>query len=133
MECKILVTGIIRSNNKLLIVKRCKTDRYKSCTWEFPGGKLEHNEMIIDGLIREIKEEVNIDVSNKKIELLTYNEEFEKQGDLLVRILKMIFFIDYNNEDLNVVLSNEHMDYKWIENDLELLTDYYKDLINLIN
>ena len=28
--------------------------------WEFPGGQIEHGESVIDGVVREVKEEANI-------------------------------------------------------------------------
>ena len=43
-------------------------ERIKSwCGIAFPGGHLELNESIVDSMIREVKEETGLDVSNLKL------------------------------------------------------------------
>lgn len=46
---------------KVLLCQRLKSAQY-ALKWEFPGGKLEENEPPKIGLIRELKEELGIDV-----------------------------------------------------------------------
>ena len=54
--------GIIRNeNNEILILKRHPKSRTDPNTWELPGGKVEAGEFFDDALIREIKEETNLD------------------------------------------------------------------------
>ena len=50
MECKIIVTGIIKYKNKFLIIKRSDNDDFMPGSWEFPGGNLENNELIEEAL-----------------------------------------------------------------------------------
>ena len=40
---------------------------YEPGSWTFPGGKQEYNETIIEGAIRETKEETNLDISDLEI------------------------------------------------------------------
>jgi 8-oxo-dGTP diphosphatase len=57
---RMAVGGIILKDNKILLtLRRDEPDRYK---WAIPGGKLELNETIEEGLKREIKEELSLDV-----------------------------------------------------------------------
>ncbi len=57
---RVAVGGIILKDNKILLtLRRDEPDRYK---WAIPGGKLELNETLEDGLKREIKEELLLDV-----------------------------------------------------------------------
>ncbi len=53
--------GIIICDNKLLIARR-NHQKSLSGMWEFPGGKQEIGETIEECLMREIKEELNINI-----------------------------------------------------------------------
>ncbi len=52
--------GIIYRDGQVLVGQRRKWDRH-SLKWEFPGGKVEHGESPQDALVRELKEELQID------------------------------------------------------------------------
>lgn len=56
-----VVVGIIKVNQTLLICQRPPGKAY-SGYWEFPGGKIEPNELPYDALVRELKEELGITV-----------------------------------------------------------------------
>jgi A/G-specific adenine glycosylase len=58
-----IVVGIIKNKkNQFLITKR-KKNQLLGGLWEFPGGKVIENETLECALIREIKEEVNLDIT----------------------------------------------------------------------
>ncbi|KKL57912.1 hypothetical protein LCGC14_2230710, partial [marine sediment metagenome] len=66
---KIVVTCFIQQKDKILILQRARKDlQYK--LWGIPGGKLDKYEPPIQGLIREIKEEIDITISSKEFSLL---------------------------------------------------------------
>ena len=56
-----VVAAVIRSGNKIFATQRGYGD-YKD-GWEFPGGKIESGETPEDALVREICEELAVDVS----------------------------------------------------------------------
>jgi 8-oxo-dGTP diphosphatase len=58
------VGAFILKDKKLLIVKKSPYENIDAGLWTIPGGKIEKDESIIDGLKREIKEEVNLEISN---------------------------------------------------------------------
>lgn len=53
--------GIILKDNKILLIKR-KNNDYFNDLWSNPGGKVEPNESSEDAVIRELKEELDIEV-----------------------------------------------------------------------
>ena len=57
-----VVAAVIVKDNKVFCCKR-GPGRYLEGYYEFPGGKIELNETKEEALIREIKEELNIDIS----------------------------------------------------------------------
>lgn len=64
-EIVIVVIGIIRQKGKYLLTKRYQLDeKYSHGKWQLPGGGLEFHEKIEECLIRELKEEVGIEIKN---------------------------------------------------------------------
>jgi 8-oxo-dGTP diphosphatase len=58
---KLVVAAVlIDQDNKILIAKRPKNKSF-SDFWEFPGGKVNKDEALEIALVRELKEEINID------------------------------------------------------------------------
>ncbi|GAB1786457.1 (deoxy)nucleoside triphosphate pyrophosphohydrolase [Priestia megaterium] len=58
---KKVTAAIIKDKNRLLIAKRHSKDPLGG-KWEFPGGKIEPGETPQDCLVREIKEELGVEV-----------------------------------------------------------------------
>ena len=58
---KIVTAAIIKKDDSYLITQRASNDKLP-LKWEFPGGKVEMGETPEECLIREIKEELNLDI-----------------------------------------------------------------------
>ncbi|MBI3578424.1 MAG: (deoxy)nucleoside triphosphate pyrophosphohydrolase [Ignavibacteriales bacterium] len=66
-----VAVGVIRKNKTILVCQRKKGSRY-GLKWEFPGGKLEPGETLVECLQRELREELSIEVEGiNKIEFQT--------------------------------------------------------------
>ncbi len=102
-----VVAGLILQNNKLLI---CQRPNFKDhpLKWEFPGGKIKNDETNEEALIREINEELSINIINYE-ELISYNFNYK---DLNKKVF--IYFYLVNNF-AGKVLNNFHKQLKWIE------------------
>lgn len=61
-----VVAAIIINDNKVLCMQRKENKlEYISKKFEFPGGKVEVNESLTEALMRELKEEMNINANIK--------------------------------------------------------------------
>lgn len=73
--------GILIDNNKILITQRTQEKTFPGF-WEFPGGKLESLETAKIALIRELKEELGIEVISCNY-LFSYEHDY---GDRQVNL-----------------------------------------------
>ncbi len=65
---KIYARGIIlNSQNEVLLIKKRTDQKYAPGKWIFPGGTVEWGEDTDVTLVRELKEEINADVSQFKM------------------------------------------------------------------
>ena len=55
--------AILRERGRILVCQRKKTSRYP-LKWEFPGGKVESGESFQDCIVRELQEELSINVES---------------------------------------------------------------------
>ena len=77
--------------------------------WDLPGGFKENNETYEDCVIREFKEETNLDIKIKclkNIKSQIYNNEI---------IIVLIYTVECNQLD-KILLDNSHVDYKFVKN-----------------
>ena len=92
--------------------------------WELPGGKVEKGEFFTDALIREIKEEVNLDVNVGDFAEAIQNDYPHK------RTVQIMMYLDVIGG--NVKISKEHTDWMWASLEkirtLELSTSFKKVL-----
>ncbi|MCT4564200.1 MAG: (deoxy)nucleoside triphosphate pyrophosphohydrolase [Maledivibacter sp.] len=101
----IVLAGIIRYRNKILIAKRFvkELNMYK---WEFPGGKLEKDEGLVGCLKREIKEELNLDITVGEIFEVVYYRYSEKD------VVILAYLCNSNTYNAQAI---ECCEYHWIE------------------
>lgn len=128
MKRKIVLTGIIKCKNEFLIVKRSKKEDNFCGAWEFPGGKLEDDELLFDGLKRELLEEIGFDIRNKEIKIINYYDDIRDK----FHYMELDFLIEVDNKELDIKLSDEHDDYCWIKKDSSLIDDFIKQKIEII-
>ena len=99
-----VAVSVIEYKNKILITKRLNKN-FLPGLWEFPGGKIEKNETAIQTIIREVKEETNLTVSNP-IFLGNIKHKYSHFG------VNISLFISFPKSIKSLNLSQE---YRWIK------------------
>ena len=98
-----VVAAIIKNEDKILATKRGYGEFMNM--WEFPGGKIESGETKKQALVREIKEELNIEINVDKFAL---DIEYQYPNFYLFMSCFMCSIKEGSIELL------EHNDGKWI-------------------
>ena len=109
---KVSCAIILNSTGKILVTQRSATMPLP-LKWEFPGGKIETGETAEECLIREIKEELNIEIEITGS--LSPNDH--QYPNKLIRLIP--FICRQTGGDLAL---KEHAEYKWLDD---------KDLLDL--
>lgn len=94
---KVAVAIITDEQRRILITQRPFHVPHGGC-WEFPGGKLEHNESMEAALIREIKEEVNLDIQQYQYLGEIVHQYTDKTVQLIVFHVSQFAGIPFCNE-----------------------------------
>lgn len=119
------VRGIIKNTSgEILILKRHPLSKTDPGTWELPGGKVDPGEAFDDALIREIKEETNLDVTIGDLADAVQNDYSRK------RTVQLMMYLE--NVEGEVTISEEHTDWMWSDiekiRSLELSSSFEKFL-----
>lgn len=113
--CYIMVVMIImqNGNGEFLLQKR---SQLKGGGWAFTGGHPKSGESSLEGIITEVKEELGIDISSEKIQLMKSNV-FEK-------VIGDIYYVNMEFDLEKIVLQDEEVS--------DVMLASYDDIINMI-
>ena len=109
-----VVAAVIFQNEKVLSVQRAEHEKkFISLKWEFPGGKVEVGESREKALVREIREELSVDMEGS--EFLMTVEHTYPDFHLTMHVYKGVV----TNGEITL---NEHIALKWLSvNELDQL------------
>ena len=98
--------ALINDENEILVGKRSINSIFPGF-WEFPGGKVEKNETPEKGLIREIREEIGLDLNGNCIAPLTFSTHKQNNAFFIV-----LLYVSRKWEDTPV--AKVHSEISWI-------------------
>ena len=109
------VYGLIKNGNKILCIK--KTRGPYTGKYDFPGGKLEHGETVLEGLAREIKEEVNLEIKESKfIENVAVTLSFvEGNSEIYLLHVGMVYEVIPTSLEIQQIHAEDVGGSEWIE------------------
>ena len=109
MKSVIVSAAVIYRANNILCVQRPQHSKgHISLKWEFPGGKVEEGEQFKEALVREIREELSVDIEISNFFMTV--EHTYPDFHLVMHV--------YNCQlTEGEVILNEHVDMKWLKVD----------------
>lgn len=99
-----VVAAIIRNNQNKIFIAQRNQNKSQWGLWEFPGEKIESNETETQAIIREIKEELDMDITV----IDKYTEIIYEYPDKTINLIVLNCQINENHYALL-----EHQDYAW--------------------
>ncbi len=121
---KVVAAIIINENNVLCVQRNINKYEYISKKFEFPGGKIEEGETKEEALLREIKEELKMDIRIER-EYLTVEHQYPD-----FHLTMHSFICSCENTKLELT---EHIDYKWLSRDELIGLDWAAADVPIVN
>lgn len=142
-DLSIIIDGV-KFNFRVGLLVKMKKQVLVECNQDYdfvvlPGGRVKTLESSEDALIREINEEMKIELSNYNLEFIGADENFFELDNIKYHELYFIYKIeiDENNEDFKDGMINYDSKvnyYKWVDIlDLKEVNLLPKSLINIID
>lgn len=126
---RFVVGGVIVDSGTVLLLHRPKNE-FMGRIYELPSGKVEEGETLFVALLREVKEETNLDVK----EVLRFLDYFDYESKSGKKTRQFNFLVSVKNVR-NVVLT-EHDDFVWASKarlDGYAVTDSVKKTLSLLD
>lgn len=99
-----VVAGLLLKDSKVLVGRR-PDNKNLGGKWEFPGGKIESTESPEEALYRELREELDIEVSSSQL-IYTNTHNYGETSFILI-FYKILFW-------KGLPKTNYHSELKWV-------------------
>ena len=105
----VVITGVVKFKDKILILKRNSEMEMHPNKWSFPGGKVIAGETLLETLKREIKEETNLEIEDIKKYISDYTF-IRPNGKNTIGFCFLV-----NSKSKEIKLSKEFIESVWIK------------------
>lgn len=125
---RITVEIVIVHNDKVLLAKRSEDAVVAPGAWNVPAGKVKYDEIPVEAVYREAKEETNLEVELVK-ELSVRNfSGTTATGEKYFRVV-FTYLVKPKNDDISTLkIDQEHYEFAWVDK-TELQNDKYDSLL----
>ena len=123
-----VVAAVIRDGDKIFATQRGYGE-YKG-GWEFPGGKIEENETPQEALVREIKEELEVEIKvGKLIDTIEYDyPTFHLSMDCFWAKITSGEVVLKEHEAAKWLTKETLDSVEWLAADIRLIETIYKEI-----
>lgn len=108
-----VAVGVIKNQDGQILIAKRAADAHQGGLWEFPGGKVELGESVLDALKREFAEEVKLNIHNATA-LMEIKHDYKDKSVLLD--------IWLSDDFSGIAEGAEGQQIKWV--DVNELNDY---------
>jgi 8-oxo-dGTP pyrophosphatase MutT (NUDIX family) len=103
-EIVVVLKGFILHKGKVLTVQRAHDDEVGGGTWELVGGQIHFGEDLEAALLREIQEEVGLDVTVERIlYATTFQTHVTRQVVILHTYAKAIIMMFFFRKNISII------------------------------
>lgn len=132
MELQVGVKILLKNKEGKYLLVRRSSEKYPEVEqqWDIVGGRIIPGTPLIKNLKREVKEEVNLEIDEESIKLISAQDILRIEGRHVVRLTYL------GEVEGEPILDEEHSEYKWVTmNELknfskEELDMYFKELLD---
>ena len=129
---RVRVAGIVIQENSILLIQHIKNEKKY---WLVPGGGVDWGESLEDALIREYKEETNLDIEVK--DFLFFSETISP--DKNKHVINLYFLVKIKNDSETMKIGNETnlSDLKYVSKEeiqnIKLYPNIKEQLMKILN
>ena len=99
------IRGLLKKDNKILILKRDSKSKTNPNRCELPGGKVDPGEFFDEALVREFIEETNLNIEIGSL-VGAIQDDFSHKRTVVI-------IMEVKTSDYDIKISDEHIDWKW--------------------
>ncbi len=103
----VAAVALVDLDNKVLIAKRPE-GKPMAGLWEFPGGKVHDDELPENALVRELREELGIDISESCLAPVTFSSHIYSEFHLLMPVFACRVW-------KGIIIPREGQQLKWVQ------------------
>jgi 8-oxo-dGTP pyrophosphatase MutT (NUDIX family) len=101
----------IDKDDKYLMMYRSPRPTFGDNDPDLPGGTVDGDEELIDALVREVDEEIQVQIDKSKAELIYSGDDYSTNGS------QYALYTIRVDERPKITMSWEHSSYEWIDRD----------------